>query len=470
MSNKSMSKMDMRSAIVAFSVVAMLVFSFGVSNVDAAASPVTIASDTSSADIMEGEFVTVTLTLTNSDSDFRKMEIYIAYAFAGGVNWDVELKNTNGDLLNEDTIAVGDQDEATVMMTIYCSGVCEAGDTNTVTVFGKTDPRWYNGGSTDTETCGSSDCLSDTSPASSSSNNTNSVAISLTARNGGSHTVDCDAASDSGNNQMFHGTDYNWGFDLVNTGWNDDTYTFETSVNSESGGTADGWTVTTGLSTKALTGQSDSTSTAVHSADASMTIKVADNARPGTYQIGLQVTGTNSGNVEGCQFNVVIPEPDLEVLDTDISFSHSSAWINSRGDSQRVTIYAKIRNNGGTVDSEGASVTDVDVIFLVDGSQLGSVQTISSLAYQEEVTLQAFWNPGRSHDSSEVGIPIKVSVDPSVGIQESDADNNIGSTTFKVVKTKASNPSFYMSFLSLVGAVGAAVLMSTYYRNKDSEE
>ena len=84
----------MRSAIVAFSVVAMLVFSFGVSNVDAAASPVTIASDTSSADIMEGEFVTVTLTLTNSDDDFRKMEIYIAYAFAGGVNWDVELKNT----------------------------------------------------------------------------------------------------------------------------------------------------------------------------------------------------------------------------------------------------------------------------------------------------------------------------------------------------------------------------------------
>ena len=63
-----------------------------------------------------------------------------------------------------------------------------------------------------------------------------------------------------------------------------------------------------------------------------------------------------------------------------------------------------------------------------------------------------------------------MSVDPSINIQESDADNNIGSTTFKVVKTKASNPSFYMSFLSLVGAVGAAVLMSSYYRNKDSEE
>ena len=63
-----------------------------------------------------------------------------------------------------------------------------------------------------------------------------------------------------------------------------------------------------------------------------------------------------------------------------------------------------------------------------------------------------------------------VTVDPNVDIQETEADNNIGSQHFKVVKTKASNPSFYMGFLSLIGAVGAAVLMSAYYRNKDSEE
>ena len=469
MSNKSMSKMDMRNATVAFSVVAMLVFSFGVSNVDAATSPVIISSDISSADIMVGDFVTATLTLDNNDNDYRKMEIYIAYSFQGGVNWQVELKDTNGNLLENQVIAVGDQDETTVFMTIYCNGVCTAGDTNAVTIFGKTDPRWYPG-SSDTETCGSSDCTSDTSPASSSSNNTNSVSISLTARTGGAHTIDCDDVSGEGDNQLFHGEEYQWGFDLENTGYNSDTYTFETSVTTASGATVDGWTVDSGLSSKALTGTSDTTSSAVHSAEGSMTIKLADNTRPGSYLVGMQVTGTNSGNVEGCQFDVVVPEPDLEVLDTDISFSHSSAWINSRGDSQRVTIYAKIRNNGGTVDSEGIPVTEIDVIFLVDGSQLGSVQTISALGYEEEVTLQAFWNPGRAHDSNEVGIPIKVSVDPSVNIQESNTDNNIGSTHFKVVKTKASNPSFYMSFLSLVGAVGAAVLMSSYYRSKDSEE
>ena len=455
----------MRSAIVAFSVVAMLVVSFGVSNVDAAASPVSLASDISSADVMEGEFVIATLTVTSSDNTYRKMEVKLTANFPGGTSWTTIFLDSDGNPISDNLVSLGKQDSTTVQLAIFCDGVCSAGDTNTVQVYGQTDPRWYKGGSGDG--CGSSDCQTDTTPASSSSNVTNTISISLTARTGGSHTIACDSASNSGNNEMFHGTTYQWGYDITNTGWNDDTYTFTTLVND---GEVDDWTFSAGLSNKALTGQSDTSSTAVHSAEASMSIKPSDSARPGVYKLALQVTGTNSGNVEGCEFNVVIKQPDLEVKNTDISFSHSSAWINSRGDSQRVTIYATIRNNGGTVDSEGVQVKDVDVIFLVDGSQLGSVQTISSLGYGEEVTLQAFWNPGRAHDSDEVGIPITVSVDPSVNIQESDADNNIATEHFKVVKTKASNPSFYMSFLSLVGAVGAAVLMSTYYRNKDSEE
>ena len=467
MSNKSMSKMDMRSAIVAFSVVAMLVVSFGVSNVDAAASPVSLASDISSADIMEGEFVIATLTVTSSDNTYRKMEVKLTANFPGGTSWTTIFLDADGNPISGDLVSLGKQDSTTVQLAIFCDGVCSAGDTNTVQVYGQTDPRFYRWVNRYLILWKFRLCVQDTTPASSSSNVTNTVSISLTARTGGSHTLVCDSASDSGNNEMFHGTTYQWGYDLTNTGWNDDTYTFTTSVND---GAVDDWTISAGLSNKALTGQSDTSSTAVHAAEASMSIKPSDLARPGVYKIGLQATGTNSGNVEGCEFDVVIKQPDLEVKDTDISFSHSSAWINSRGDSQRVTIYATIRNNGGTVDSEGVQVKDVDVIFLVDGSQLGSVQTISSLGYGEEVTLQAFWNPGRAHDSDEVGIPIKVSVDPSVDIQESDADNNIATEHFKVVKTKASNPSFYMSFLSLVGAVGAAVLMSAYYRNKDSEE
>jgi len=63
-----------------------------------------------------------------------------------------------------------------------------------------------------------------------------------------------------------------------------------------------------------------------------------------------------------------------------------------------------------------------------------------------------------------------VVVDPGDKIEETDQSNNEGSTHFKVVRTKASNPSFYMGFLSLTAAVGAAVLLSTYYRNKEDLE
>ena len=466
MTNKISPKMDMRSVIVVLSIVAMLVVSFGFKSADAAASPISLSSDISSADIMEGEDVYATLTITNSDTTFRVQEVKLNVIFPSGIAWNTEFLDTDNDPIEDNVVTIGKNDDAlTVLLRIECVGACSAGDTNTVHVYGQSDPKFFPGGSFGPK-CGSTDCLTDTSPPSSSSNVTNTVSISLTARTGGAHTVECDSASNSGSNEMFHGITYQWGYDLTNTGWNDDTYTFTTSVNN---GDITDWTFNAGLSNKVLTGQSDTSSTAVHSAEASMEIKPSDSARPGVYKLGLQVTGTSSGIVEGCEFNVVIKQPDLEVKDTDISFSHSSAWINSRGDSQRVTITAMVRNNGGIVDTEGVKVENIEVIFLVDGSQLGSVVTIDSLAYGEEKPVSVTWNPGRAHDSNEVGIPIKVSVDPSFDIQESDADNNIASTHFKVVKTKASNPSFYMSFLSLVGAVGAAVLMSAYYRNKDEE-
>ena len=467
MTNKISPKMNMRSVIVVLSIVAMLVGSFGFKSADAAASPISLSSDISSADIMEGEDVYATLTITNSDTTFRVQEVKLNAIFPSGVAWNTEFLDTDTNPIEDNVISIGkNADALTVLLRIECVGVCSAGDTNEVRVYGQSDPKWYSGGGSNPLTCGSTDCLTDTTPPSSSSNVTNTVTISLTARTGGAHTVECDSASNSGSNEMFHGITYQWGYDLTNTGWNDDTYTFTTSVNN---GDITDWTFNAGLSNKALTGQSDTSSTAVHSAEASMEIKPSDLARPGVYTLGLQVIGTSSGNVAGCEFNVVIKQPDLEVKDTDISFSHSSAWINSRGDSQRVTITAMVRNNGGIVDTEGVKVENIEVIFLVDGSQLGSVVKIDSLAYGEEEPVSVTWNPGRAHDSNEVGIPIKVSVDPSFDIQESDADNNIASTHFKVVKTKASNPSFYMSFLSLVGAVGAAVLMSAYYRNKDEE-
>ena len=184
----------------------------------------------------------------------------------------------------------------------------------------------------------------------------------------------------------------------------------------------------------------------------------------------MTVTSTGGAPDAGCDFDIVVPEPDLEVKDTDLSFSHTGAWIDPRGNSQRVTITAKIRNNGGFADASGTTATDVEVKFFVDGSQLGAVHTIDSLAYGEETSISVYWNPARAHDNDEAGIPIMVMVDPANNLEETDEDNNKGSTTFKVLRTKASNPSFYMGFLALTAAIGAAVLLSTYYRNKEDLE
>ena len=465
-----MSKSSIRGVSIALAMVVMLVAGTMITNVDAAASPVTLSSDISEADVMEGNFVEATLTLSSSDTTYRAMEVYLVASWASGVAWTTYFMDTDYNPLEGDMVSLSKGGSGTVKFLVVCDGVCSAGDTNTVSVLGKTDPKWYTGSSR-AGNCGSSDCETDTSAASSSSNVTNTISIALTARQAYASTVSCDAASSAGDNQIFQGNTYLWGYTLTNTGWNTDTYQFTSVVTSNSGAEVGFWTVSPGISNgKELTGQSDSSSTAVHAAAGSISIIPASNARPGVYNIELTVTSTNGAPNAGCDFDVVIPEPDLEIKDTDISFSHTGAWINTRGDSQRVTITAKVRNNGGTTDASGTTTTDVEVKFYVDGSQLGSAQTIAALNYGDETTVSVFWNPARAHEGSEVGIPIKVVVDPGDKIEETDQSNNEGSTHFKVVRTKASNPSFYMGFLSLTAAVGAAVLLSTYYRNKEDLE
>ena len=460
-----------RKAVIALALVGMLVAGMGVTNVDAGASPVTLQTNKTTADIMTDDgtgnnFVEVTLTLTNTDTtDFTTMEVFLVASWSPEA-WTTEFTDSSGEELEDDTVAMNKGGSATVKLIVYCDGTCEAGDVSTVTVIGKSDPRWYNGG-TDS---GSDSSRTDITPASGSTNTTGSVAITLTARTSYGFTVDCDTVSDSGDNQFFQGNTYLWGYDLENSGWNTDTYTFKTEVTSDAGYETGFWTVLPGLTSKELTGQSDDSASAVHTAEASISITPATDARPGVYNIQLTVTSTGGAPPDACDFDVVVPEPDLEIKDSDISFSHTGAWINTRGDSQRVTITAKVRNNGGFADQAGVTATDVEVKFYVDGSPLGSVQTIESLAYGAETTVSVYWNPARPHDGDEVGIPIRVIVDPSDNIAETDTDNNEGSTTFKVVRTKASNPSFYLGFLSLTAAVGAAVLLSSYYRNRDLED
>ena len=275
---------------------------------EAAASPVTLSSDTSSANVMVGEFTVATLTFSSSDTTYRTMDVYLVANWASGVAWTTYFMDTNLNPLVGDKINLSKGGSGTVKFIVICDGVCSAGDTNTVQIYAKTDPEFYNYDGNVTDTCGSDDCETDTSPASASTNVTNTITIAFTARAAYASYITCDVESSEGGNELSKDNTYLWGYTLTNAGWNTDTYQFTSVVTSADGHNVDYWTTSPGIADgKQLTGQSDSSSTAVHSAAGSISITPATDAASGVYNIELIVTSTNGAPSAGCDFDVVIP-------------------------------------------------------------------------------------------------------------------------------------------------------------------
>jgi len=465
------SKTDSQRTVMALAVVAMFLATLGVGNVDAAASPVSLETDKTDATIMVDDHVFITLTLESSDTRYRNMEVYMVANWPSGTSWEHYFLDVNQEEISGNKVTLSKGGSDTVLLAIVCSGVCESGDTNSVQVYGKTDPKFYTGSSrtnSGDNKCGSTDCESDTSEASASSNVTNTITVSLTAATEHSSSVTCDTVSGNGGNTVYQGNTVLWDYTLTNTGFSADSYTFTSTVSSSIGAEVGFWTVTPGLTNgKNLVGTDG---TGDSSAEASISITADTAARPGTYEIELIVSSIGGGADAGCEFSVVVPEPDLEIKNTDITFSHNSAWINTNDKSQVVTIYVKVRNNGGIVDSSGVKTNDVEVKFYVDGAQVGAVEKITSLAHGEEITLSREWQPGRAYEEdNEVGLSVVVKVDPADKIDESDNDNNQGTQYFKVIRAKSSTPSFFIGFFALVSAIAMAVMLSSYYRNRDLE-
>ena len=458
------SKSVSRKTVMALAVVAMFIATIGVGNVDAAASPVSLDVDKNSATVMVGESVSFEFTLDSTDTRYRKMEVYMVTNWPDGTAWGSSFKDVNGDNLPNNVVSLDKGGAATVIFTVSCDGVCSAGQTNEVQIYGKSDPKWYDGG-TDSGNDGGD---SDTTLAASSANVTSSETLTITAATAYSSTVNCESELTAGGNELYQGDIGYLDYTLANTGYQDDTYTFATTVSSSIGAETGFWTVNSGLSNgKALVGTSG---TGESSAEAEISIGVPSDARPGTYNVEFIASSANGGADQGCNIDVIVPQPDLEVKNTDISFSHNSAWINTNDNSQVIKIYAKVRNNGGTIDSSGARTNDVEVKFYIDGAQLGAVETIPTLAHGQEVILEREWQPARAYDEdNEVGLSVVVKVDPSDNIDESDNDNNQGTQYFKVIRAKSSTPSFFVGFFALISAVAVAVMLSSYYRNKDSE-
>ena len=294
---------------------------------EAAASPVVMMSDISSADVMVDDdtgsyFVEAQLTLSSTDITYRKMEAHMIAVWPSGVAWTTYFLDEDYNELANNTVEIHKAGVTVVKLVVVCDGVCSAGDTNTVQVVAKTDPVWYHNGnnasdenntSNENNTCGSSDCETDTSPASASSNVTNTITISLTARAAYGSAVACDAAASTGDNKVYPGNATLWRYTLENVGWNTDTYQFTGQITNADGHDVSLWSITPGMADgKELTGQSNSSSYAVHIAAGSISIIPATDATPGIYNVELTVTPTDGASDSGCNFDVVVPELETE--------------------------------------------------------------------------------------------------------------------------------------------------------------
>ena len=277
-------------------------------NAEAAASPVTIATDVSSADILVEEYAMATLTIVNSDTRYRTMDVYLIANWASGVAWTTYFMDTDLNPLDGEMISLSKGGAATIKFFVICDGVCSAGDTNAVQVIAKTDPKFYNYDGNVTDTCGSDDCETDTSPASASSNVTNTITMTFTARAAYASYINCDVESSEGGNELSKNNTYLWGYALTNAGWNTDTYQFTSVVTSADGHIVDYWTTSPGIANgKELTGQSNTSPTAVHTTAGAISITPATDAAAGVYNVELTVVSTNGAPDSGCNFDVVIP-------------------------------------------------------------------------------------------------------------------------------------------------------------------
>ena len=280
---------------------------------EAAASPIAISSDKYSGDILEGTYAQFTLTLDSVDLRYKTQDIYLINNWPSGTSWELHFLDANFDELEGNLIQVSRTNSTTINIAIFCSGVCSAGDTNVVQIYAKTDPKFYNYDGNVTDNCGSSDCKNDTTPASYSSNVTNTIVVSLSAWAEYHSQVTCDAVSNTGGNEVTPDNTTLWYYTLTNVGWNTDDYQFTGQITNANGHDVSLWTIAPGMADgKQLVGQGNTSSTAVHTAEGAISIIPATNATPGIYNVELAVISTNGAQTAGCNFDVIIPGSETE--------------------------------------------------------------------------------------------------------------------------------------------------------------
>ena len=482
-----------RRVAVAVAIAVLLLGSLGLYSLNTTAinvSEVIISADPTSQKVESGETAWYTITLDNTDSEFDVQPVKLEASFQSGDVWDSGFSPTPGTFDSlapvhyliggesgyvDNTVAVPKGSQSSVYFWVNTTANGHLLGERTIQVMGYDNWGLLTQGANVTK-----------DPSGQTLN------LKLTAVKKEDATVTIDDVNSEGNINVIQGEGIVWGFTVVNSGCDPNTFSFAGNVylpgnpsplNTWSFQFAGGNSVNLpGACSGSSRGESRAAGANVY--DTSVTITPPDNAAAGQYEMELRISGTNVSISK--RADAIIPLPDFVLEPGDVEFSHGSAWVDGRGASQEVTITVTVRNNGGNRDSAGRPTDHVDVDFvennnMVDmGGSGSSSQTkyIPSLKHGEEATVTTTFTPNKSINNEVTDLIINVLVDmfpdpndpEDVDIGESNSDNNDVTVTFKLVPATSTSPGFNVGFIALLGVAVVLAGLATRYRRQHLDE
>ncbi len=131
-----------RRMLVALIAGALLFTSLALTSTVSADSPITLTSSASTGNVLTGESITFTLTLTSSDSSYNYQTVKLYGSWLSGTDWPYVFEDSSGNELPGQSVDVDKGGTVKVYLSVYCLGACTGGASNTLAVYGKSDPRY----------------------------------------------------------------------------------------------------------------------------------------------------------------------------------------------------------------------------------------------------------------------------------------------------------------------------------------
>ena len=389
---------------------------------------VELSVDDHSKSVLLGDSVTFVFSLANFDEDFDQ-NVQMEILFVGGDGPDYQ---------SEDYVDVPADFTTTTNLTIDCSN-CTIGENISIVVQGH-DKGGANSG-----------------------NDTNTVSLLVTPVLDYDLDVQPSSTGQTGDSSVAQGDTLLWDITIINTGWEDDE--FEISFSDIGFFQGLFGILDEGTTSDSLTLQIPGTgSNNQNYAIVTVVFIPADDELPISHDFSLDVEGLNGGS-ESLEniITITIPSPDLTVR--EVTFSHSSSIVG-----QSITVSARVANDGGSLDIFGATTSNVDVWFLMDGVTISVICIDLAPGDEKTVSFTFFSTIGVREVTARINDYDLGGYDcGNQNIVESNEGNNVATNSLTVVSSTETTPSFIASFYNLIFSITIVSFISTHLRFRNGE-